>query len=252
MTNLNSHETSAPRIIQELPWPRAIQAIKESLHFDDIDTFRADLQENLPYNSASTRRRHKQTITQYFFPDRSLETIPRRVWRVYRDDQLLEYVMRYQYLTQEPTVAQFVVTHLASMAPGSILERQVLERFIQEVDPKNRPKMIQRLGETIRRLGFVVRERRQDVVVQLYPPKTALLTLLHYIFAPTPRIVTLSDILADPFWKYLGFRQADVIRRILHEANAQDLIASYAAIDQLEQITTCYSLSEWFDQRLQL
>ncbi len=250
MTNFS--ENTVPNMIQELPWSQTMQVIKDSIRFDSLATFRACMEENLPYNSALTRKRYTSTLVRYFFPAASLDNLPRKVWQVYHDDALLESLLRYQYLTQEPTVAHFVTLHLIPMVPGSMLERQVLEEFIREVDPKDRPKMVMRLGQVARRLGFVVRERQRDVVAQLLPSKTAFLILLHYIFAPTPRIVTLGDILADPFWKYLGFRQADVIRRILHEANAQGLIASYATIDQLEQITTRYSLDEWFRQRLQL
>ena len=250
MTNLA--ENSVPSMIQELAWTQTMQAIKDSTRFDDLAEFRACMEEDLPYNSALTRKRYTSTLIRYFFPAASLDNLPRKVWQVYHDDALLETLTRYQYLTQEPTVAHFVTRHLIPMVPGSMLERQVLKEFIREVDPKDRPKMVKRLAKVVRRLGFVVRERQRDVVAQLHPSKTAFLILLHHIFAPTPRIVTLGDILDDPFWKYLGFRQADVIRRTLHEANAQELIASYAAIDQLEQITTRYSLDEWFHQRLQL
>jgi hypothetical protein len=78
------------------------------------------------------------------------------------------------------------------------------------------------------------------------------LILIHHLFALTPRIVTLRDILADPFWRYLGFRQEETVRRTLHEANAGGLIAAYATVDQLEQITTRYTLDEWLEGRLQL
>jgi len=239
-------------MIQELPWSQAAQAIKDSIHFSDFAAFRAHMEEALPYNSASTRGRYARTIIKLFFPDGSLNNLLHQGWRTFGDEQLLEDLMRYQFLAQEPIVAHFVVTYLAPASPGSVLGHAVLKEFIREVDPKARPKMVERLGQAIRRLGFVVRERRQDVVVQLWPSKTAFLILLHHIFAPTPRIVTLRDILANPFWQYLGFREAETVRRILHEANAQGLIAGYATMDQLEQITTRYTLNEWFEQRLQL
>jgi hypothetical protein len=252
MTDSSRLESDAPNMIQVLPWPQAIQAVKDSILFDSFAAFRTQMEDALPYNSALTRERYAQTIIKYFFPDASLDSLPRRAWESYRDDGLLEDLMRYQFLEQEPTVAQFVVDHLIQMAPGSVLSHEVREDFIQHVDPKGRRKMVQRLGKTIRRLGFVVRDRRQDVVAQLTPSKTGFLILLHYLFAPTPRIVTLNEILADPFWRYLGLREAEAIRRMLHEASACDLIARYATIDQLEQITTRYPLDQWFEGRLEL
>lgn len=242
----------APNMIQELPWMPAMQAIKDSVSFDDFATFRAHLEEHLPYNSAATRERYTQTILKYFFPSGTLGGLPERAWGAYRDAQVLEDLMRYQFLTHEPTVAQFVTIHLGPMAPGSVIERELLEKFIEKVDPKGRKKMVERLGQTLRRTGFVVRERQQDVVVQLWPSKTALLILIHHLFAPTPRIVTLKDILDAPFWQYLGFRQEETVRRTLHQANAKGLIAGYATIDQLEQITTRHTLDEWLEARLRL
>jgi len=239
-------------MIQELPWSQTIQAIKDSIRFDDFAAFRAHLQEHLPYNAASTRERYGQTIAKYFFPNESLDTLPRRAWGAYRDDLLLADLMRYQFLAQEPTVAYFLVAHVLPLAPGSVLEHTVVEGFIQEMDPKGRRKMVQRLALALRRMGFLVREHQQDVVTQLRPSRTALLLLIHHLLAPTPRIVTLRDILVDPFWQYLGFREEGMIRQILHEANAHGLIARYAVVDQLEQVTTRYALDEWFEQRLRL
>ncbi len=252
MTMQNSKGMDPPRMIQEVPWLQAKLAIRESLRFDDFSAFRAFLQENLPYNSPSTRRQHAQTIALYFFPGQSLDVLPRRAWEAYRDDDLLEELMRHQYLAQEPTVAHFVASYLSTMAPGVILERSVLETYIEEVDPKNRPKMVRRLGETLRRLGFVVRQRQRDIVAQLKPGKTPFLLLVHRLFAPSPRIVTLRDILAHRFWLYLGLREEGEVRRILHEASAQSLIAGYARVDQLEQITTSYTLDQWLEKRLRL
>lgn len=112
--------------------------------------------------------------------------------------------------------------------------------------------MVGRLGKAIRRLGFVTWERQRNIVTQMRPARTALLLLVHYLFAPTPRIVTVQDILAEPFWKYLGFRAEEDVRNALHEANARDLIARYAIVEQLEQITTRYTLEQCLEQRIRL
>lgn len=252
MIRVTASEIPVPNMIQELPWTQAMQVIKESGQFQDFGAFRAHMEEHLPYNSAATRERYAQTIIKYFFPEASLGGLPERAWRTYRDDELLASLMRYQFLSQEPTVAQFVVDHLLPLAPGSILDLTLAKAFVQEVDPKNRSKMVERLGLALRRMGFIVREHQQDTVALLWPPKISLVIMIHYLFAPTPRIVTLRDILANPFWYYLGFREEESVRRILHEANARSSIASYAVVDQLEQITTRYTLGEWFEKRLQL
>ena len=243
---------SVPNMIQELPWTQSLQAIRDSADFVDFAAFRAHLEQTLPFNSTYTRERYTRTVLKYFFPGGSLDTLTRRAWATYHDDVILEDLARYQLLTGEPTLARFVLTRLAPLAPGSVIGHDFLEDFVQEVDPKGRSKMVDRLGIVLRRLGLIVREHQQDVVAQLKPAKTSFLILAHHLLAPTPRIVTVSEIIGAPFWRYLGYREEETIRRILHEASAQGLIARYATVDQLEQITTRYTLDQWFEQALKL
>ena len=65
MTNLS--ENTVPSMIQELAWAQTMQAIKDSTRFDDLAEFRACMEENLPYNSALTRKRYTSTLVRYFF-----------------------------------------------------------------------------------------------------------------------------------------------------------------------------------------
>jgi hypothetical protein len=243
---------STPNMIQELPWTQSLQAIKESAGFADFAAFREHLEQRLPFNSAYTRERYAQTILKYLFPGGSLDTLTRRAWATYHDDVILEDLARYQLMGGEPTLARFVLTRLAPLPPGSVIGHDLLEDFIHDIDPKARSKMVNRLGVVLRRIGLIVREHQQDVVAQLKPARTSFLILIHHLLAPTPRIVTVSEIVGAPFWRYLGYREEETIRRILHEASAQGLIARYATVDQLEQITTRYTLDQWFTQALRL
>ena len=79
-------------------------------------------------------------------------------------------------------------------------------------------------------------------------PADALLVLLHARLAPTPRIVRLSELLNKTWWRLLGLREPDAVRRILREASAAGLIARYAVVDELEQVTTRYPAAEYLTQ----
>ena len=83
-------------------------------------------------------------------------------------------------------------------------------------------------------------------------PATAFLVLLHDRLAPTPRIVSLAQILGDPLWWQVGYHTPDEVRETLREAAAAGLIARFVTVDQLEQITTRYTLEEWLAGRLRL
>ena len=83
------------------------------------------------------------------------------------------------------------------------------------------------------------------MLLPLVPTKTALLLLTHSIFTPGgPRTVELRRLLAGPYWKYLGFKSEDAVRAVFREADAAGILGKYVVADQLEQITTRWSLDE--------
>jgi hypothetical protein len=104
------------------------------------------------------------------------------------------------------------------------------------------------------RLGFLARGRgKPDRLNCLVPNKTSTLLLVHYLFAADgPRTVEISRVLSNPFWKYLGYKSEDSVRAVMREADAAKLIGKYVVADQLEQVTTCYSLNELLIQKARL
>jgi hypothetical protein len=89
--------------------------------------------------------------------------------------------------------------------------------------------------------------------VSVNPTKTSLLLFTHYLFAATgARTVELKHILANPFWKYLGFKAEDAVRAAFREADAVGIFGKYVVADQLEQITTRWTLDEFLGQKPRL
>ncbi|GFP28315.1 hypothetical protein [Candidatus Hakubella thermalkaliphila] len=79
-----------------------------------------------------------------------------------------------------------------------------------------------------------------------------MIILVHFIFAPTHRTVSLKEIVEHHFWHFLGIRSQDRVKTILKEANARGLIAKYIIADQLEQITTKHTLESMLENRIRL
>jgi len=85
------------------------------------------------------------------------------------------------------------------------------------------------------------------------PTKTSFLILLHHLFAAkSVRTVELRNLVTNPFWKYLGYKSEDAIRALLREADAAGLVGKYVVADQLEQVTTCFTLDELLERRVRL
>ncbi|OIO98949.1 MAG: hypothetical protein AUK03_00375 [Anaerolineae bacterium CG2_30_64_16] len=240
------------KTLQDFPLAAGIQAIKDSMSFADFEAFYRHLQDDLPQNSPETRRRYASLLVRWFFPNRRLDSLLALIWQAYGDDQLLLDLIRATVLEIEPVVARFVSEVIQPLSPGEGFDTVVARDFVTAVYGAYKKNSYDRLLVTTRNLGFIERRDNGWAVAAVPTPTDALLILLHARLAPTPRIVRLSDLLAEPFWRYLGLRQPDEVRAILHDAHAAGLLARYSTVDQLEQVTTRFTLNEYFGRALRL
>jgi hypothetical protein len=242
-----------PSTLQSFPLEAGIQAIKDSVGFADFEAFYRHLLESLPQNSPGTRRRYASLVVRWLFPERKPGGILPRAWQAYRDDQLLLELARVTVLEVEPVIAQFVTEVIQSMPVGQDFDQAQARDFITSIYGAFKKDSYDRLLVSTRQLGFLERLNSKSWgVAAVPPPADALVILLHARLAPTPRIVRVSDLLAEPFWRYLGLRQPDEVRAILHNAHAAGLLARYSIADQLEQVTTRYTLEEYLGRALRL
>jgi hypothetical protein len=105
----------------------------------------------------------------------------------------------------------------------------------------------------MRDLGFLRFIRKKPPLVEATElPETAFLLLLHHHFAKEPATVPVGDVLAHPFWRYLGGREEAEVRTALTLGAAKDLLGRYAVVDHLEQVTTRFSMTELLDRQATL
>jgi hypothetical protein len=238
--------------LQDFPLDAGIQAVKDSLEFTDFDAFYEHLVDSLPQNSPVTRRRYASLVVRWLFPEHHLGGLFPRVWEAYRDEQLLRQLTRVTVLEVEPVVARFVLEVLRPLPPGARFDPIMARDFVTSLYGAYKKNSYDRLLVTTRKLGFIERGGNGWIVSAIPRPSDALLVLLHARLAPVPQIVRVADLLNEPFWQYLGLRQPDEVRAILHDAHAAGLLARYSTVDQLEQITTRYTLDEYLGRALRL
>lgn len=231
-------------------WKESIFGIKSSIRFSSFENFKKSLVENLPQNSANTRKRYTSYILTRFFPNQSLEQLSTMVWRSYHDENILEDIMRFEFLKRERLVGFFVERKLSAFAPGNLIPKEVFLDYLIEIYGEAKPKVVSRLTEILRSLGYLGYNKGKYFIPSVIPNKTSFLIILHYLFAKTIQTVALKDIEENPFWKYLRIPNLQIIRQILKEASANNLISKYIIADQLEQITTKYSLKEFIERKL--
>jgi len=112
----------------------------------------------------------------------------------------------------------------------------------------------ERLKSNLKKIGFLERAKgKPDRLLPVVPTKTSFLILLHHLFAAKAvRTVELRNLVTNPFWKYLGYKSDDALRALLREADAAGLVGKYVVADQLEQVTTCFTLDEFLERRARL
>jgi hypothetical protein len=134
--------------------------------------------------------------------------------------------------------------------PASVFDRFLTRHYGGEQTKKT----TQRLKSNLMRLGVLERSSREgDKIVPLNPAKTSLLLLTHYIFAATePRTIELRNLVANPFWKFIGFKREDEVRAVFRAADAAGYIGKYVVADQLEQVTTCLTLDAFLSRKVRL
>ena len=247
----------APRLkrtIQDLRLAEGVLAVKESVNCADLDELRARVIARLDQNSEETRLRYARFVIANFFRD-GLDGIARKTWIAYQDDKILADVLRYLYLQHEPVMGACVAECLFPLEIGIRIPAAFFERFLHGFflgEPTK--KTSKRLKSNLKMLGILERCRGEDDrLVSPGPSKISLLILVHSIFAPAEqRTIELRQLLANPFWKYLGFKSKDEVRQILREADAAGLIGKYIVADQLEQVTTCLSVDELLAKKARL
>jgi len=247
-------QDGAGRTISDLYVADAVIAIKEATKCESLDGLKERLVQMLGQNSAETRIRNARFIVRWFFPD-GIDGIARKTWSAYEDDRILLDVVRYLYLSQEPVMGKCMTDCLFPIEHGMRVPASEFDRFLARYySDAPTKKTAQRLKTNFIKLGILeVARGRDHLLLPVVPTKTALLILTHSIFTPSgPRTVELRRLLADPCWKYLGFKSENAVRAVFREADAAGILGKYVVADQLEQITTRWGLDEFLSNKPKL
>jgi len=239
-----------PKIPQSILWEESLQAVRLSLDCDTKSELAARLRDEFSQNSATTRARNASTVLSRYFPARDIDQLPRRVLRLYGDEKLLADVMTVLLPMSEPVIGRLIAERLFPIEPGSELPSNFFTSYGQEVYSGNAKDIASRCSGAARVMGWVSRQGGKSY--RLYRPvnQTAALILIHELYAPTPQIVELSQILSEPVWKYLGFQDADQVRAFCKLMEQKQLIARYVQVDRLDQITTRYPVMELMERKM--
>jgi len=226
VTKETSNRSQRAKAIQDVLLAEGLIAVKLSLACESPEQLQQALYEQLGQNSLETRRRYSQSILKWFFSDGMDGLLP-RVWRVYADEAVVNDLLRYSYLVQEPVMGASVADALFPLENGLVIPPSYFDKFLTDFLRETPPeKTRERLKINLKRLGFLERAKgKPDRLASVVPQKTSFLIVLHHLFAPrSVRTVELRNLFTNPFWKYLGYKTEDAVRTVLREANAASVI----------------------------
>ena len=238
--------------LQRISWSESLFAVRLSTECSSIKELRHKLWSDLPQNSLNSRRRYTSTILARFFPDKSIEQLPRCVYLAYQDEILLASVMGPLLLLAEPVLGVLFAERLWPLPPGAELAKDFFACYGKEVGPTNVKNIATYCADAARSLGWTTRSRSKTYRTHQMVHLTSALLIFHHVYAPTPRSVELDQVFAEQVWKYLGFSQPDEVRAFFKNLERKGLIARYAHVDRLEQVTTRYALYELLERRVRV
>lgn len=242
------------RTIQDVLILEGLLALKLAHEAKSPEELLNILVNRLGQNSMETRQRYSQSVVKWFFPDGLAGLLP-AVWRAYEDEAITLDLLRWSYLNQEPIMGKCVAEALFPCETGLVIPASYFDKFLLDHLGEAPPqKTRERLKGNLKKIGFLERAKgKPDRLLPVATQKTSFLILLHHLFAAkTVRTVELRNLLANPFWKYLGYKSEDGLRALLREADAEGLVGKYVVADQLEQVTTCITLHEFLERRARL
>jgi len=226
-----------PKWFQKLFYKETVLAIKSSLDFLSYEHFKNDLILLLPQESKKSRIRIANNILHRFFPDKKLYGFLSQIWNAYQDELLLQEIIRYELLVQEPVIAEFVISRILSKGEGEIFSSQEFDLYIKEVYGREIKNLVWWLQSTVRDLGFISKASNLWRINAVRVPEAAFILLLHRIFALYPSVTADSTILADNYWKFTGIKDIKTVKNILYKAHLFNLL-EYSN----NNIKTCYTL----------
>ena len=242
---MNSQNTQEIPFPQEPLWQETI-ALLTQVKSAEILTNAKSVENLLHFNSIESRSRYGQAIATRFkhLEDQKLKDLL-DLLKSGMSAETLEQVWRVLFCQIEILFAQTYLDLVWPRDPGSSLRRDEVRSYIETTFSQQSKKLYTRLINCFKQVGYLLPEGKQDLIVVGFANlEESLIITTHLLMARAPRTIKISEIEANPYWKFLGYRKFDHVRVAFRNAEAKGILMRYAVVDHLEQITTRYTWAE--------
>jgi hypothetical protein len=217
----------------------ALVYIPKAAEFEDLAAFKVHLAERLPYNSASTRQRRANYITDRFLPDDVLHTPLTYYAARCATQEDLKPVLFYHVLQVELLVAKVAVEFIWPALPVGYIERETLREFIlrylPDASPATQTKILRSIYRTYDLLAVGV-EANSTLHFRIRPGTFEAFLYIFTAEFPQPGIYTFDTLETGPLRHWLLWDR-EWIRRQLYNLRDLGIVTKVSEIDTVRQFS---------------
>ena len=242
---INNQKTNQIPFPQEPLWQETLRLIAEVDNAEILTSAKA-IENLLHFNSKESRGRYSRAIVTRFkrLEHHELQDLF-DLAKAGISVETLEKVWRVLFCRIEILFAQTYLELVWPRDPGTSLSRDEVKSYIETGFPQQSKTLYERLMNCFKQSGYLLPQGKQDLIIVGFANlEEALVIATHLLLAREPRTIKISEIEANPYWKFLGYKKFDHVRVAFRNAEAKGMIMRYAVVDHLEQITTRYTWPE--------
>jgi len=220
----------------------ALIFIPKVVQFQDLEAFKAHLQECLPYNSESTRERRANYILGRFFPENRLD-VPLTYYAAHcTSERDLKPAIFYHVMKAEPLATKVAEELVWPALPMGRVDREDMREFIlrylPDIGPSSQKNALRSLFNTYNLLSVGV----EDGTLLRLQVHTGTLEGFLYVLAaefPKPGIYTFEALEQGPMRRWLLWDR-EWMRRQLYNLRDVGVVSKISEIDAIRQFTLQY------------
>jgi len=245
VSETNSTDKNKIPFPQKPLWQETLRLIAEVEDVESLTNAKT-IEALLHFNSKESRGRYSRAMATRFkrLENHQLQDFFDLV-KLGISIETLEKVWRVLFCRIEFLFAKTYLELVWPRDPGTSLKRDELKSYIETGFPQQSKTLYDELMNCFKQTGYLLPQGKQDLVIVGFANlEDALIISTHLLLAREPRTIKISEIEANPYWKFLGYKKFDHVRVAFRNAEAKGTIMRYAVVDHLEQITTRYTWLE--------
>ena len=227
-------------------WGNTLDLLREVKDVDTLTNAKA-FENLLHFNSRESRARYSRAIaTRFRRLDSQVLLNFHGIANAGISSEIIEQIWRILFCKVEAIFSQIYLDLIWPREAGSSISRNEIRSYIQTSFPQQSKILYEMLVLCLNHAGYLSPQGKQDLIIVGFANlEDALIIATYLLLAGEPRTIKISEIEADSYWKFLGYKKFDHVRVAFRNAEAKGTIMRYAVVDHLEQITTRYTWPEF-------